>query len=430
MKTLLILRGIDTNSPSRKEWIKKEDIEKYVVSIDSIKKSCGALEETDKYGPRITRMDNREICYKFLEVVDNKMRKGCLVVIDAENLKNKDLKKIEAFADIYNYKIFQKVFPISHKDILEWKNRLTNPTNNYPYVPETQEEIQEKVLSYLSTFLNSPRSGYPEINEMKDLEEYFKKEEIEKRYKIIVPEDSEITHIGDIHGAYDLIKDIEITKPNQILIFHGDYIDRGNGSRKVLEKVLGLKRKFPDQVFLIEGNHEMHLRRYCGSLKYPKLAGEGFFKNLCNDFSNTTQWDFSMESADYMNRVLRDLNTYLQEYLIIRRGAQTFICTHGGLRNISQLWYYLVGNLTYGNRDMESYDKSFSQKVYKKNYKNIFSIHGHCKYPKYNTHKYPGVVNLDADEDYMVAIFRNNPGICDEKIDENIEIRKNENKKN
>jgi hypothetical protein len=30
----------------------------------------------------------------------------------------------------------------------------------------------------------------------------------------------------------------------------------------------------------------------------------------------------------------------------------------------------------------------------------------------------------------MVAIFRNNPGICDEKIDENIEIRKNENKKN
>ena len=87
MKTLLILRGIDTNSPSRKEWIKKEDIEKYVVSIDSIKKSCGALEETDKYGPRITRMDNREICYKFLEVVDNKMRKGCLVVIDAENLK-------------------------------------------------------------------------------------------------------------------------------------------------------------------------------------------------------------------------------------------------------------------------------------------------------------------------------------------------------
>ena len=46
------------------------------------------------------------------------------------------------------------------------------------------------------------------------------KEEDEKRYKIIVPEDSEITHIGDIHGAFDLIKDIEITKSNQILIFH------------------------------------------------------------------------------------------------------------------------------------------------------------------------------------------------------------------
>jgi predicted phosphodiesterase len=174
----------------------------------------------------------------------------------------------------------------------------------------------------------------------------------------------------------------------------------------------------------IEGNHELHLRRYCGLFKYPKLGEEGFFKNLCTDFSRTTQLEYEMETSEKMIEVLRDLNTYLQEYLIIKRGSQTYICTHGGLRNISQLWYYLVGNLTYGNRDIENYDKSFSSKVYKKNYKNIFSIHGHCKYPKYCIHKYPGVVNLDADTDNMVAIFRNLPEMNDEKIDENITIRR------
>ena len=147
MKTLLILRGIDTCSPTRKEWIEKQGIEKYVVSIDSVKKIYGAIEDTEKLGPRITRLDNREICYKFLEMVDNKMRKGCLVVVDAENLKNKDLKKLEAFADVYNYRIFQKVFPISHKDILEWKNRLSNPMNDYPYLPETSEELMDKIYS-------------------------------------------------------------------------------------------------------------------------------------------------------------------------------------------------------------------------------------------------------------------------------------------
>ena len=86
MKALLILRGIDTCSIERKNWIKEEKIEKYVVSIDSIKKMYGSLEDTDKYGPKITRLDNREICYKFLETIDNKMRKGCLVVVDAENI--------------------------------------------------------------------------------------------------------------------------------------------------------------------------------------------------------------------------------------------------------------------------------------------------------------------------------------------------------
>ena len=422
MKALLILRGIDTCSIERKNWIKEEKIEKYVVSIDSIKKMYGSLEDTDKYGPKITRLDNREICYKFLETIDNKMRKGCLVVVDAENLKNKDIKKLEAFADVYNYKIYQKVFPISHKDILEWKKRVSNPKEEYPYIPESSEELLEKVQTYFNTFMNSPRSPYPDIDKMEDLEKILKEEETSKEYRIRVPEDTEIVHIGDIHGAYDLIQDLEPGE-NRILVFHGDYIDRGTAPKKVLDRVLYLKRRYPNKVFLVEGNHEMHLRRFCGLHKYPKLASEGFFKNLCTDFSKTTQTEYD-PGTDNMIDVLRYLNMYLQEYLIIERGSQTFICTHGGLRNLSQLWFYLIGNLTYGNRDMENYDRSFSSKIYKKNYKNIFSIHGHCKYPKYMVHKYPGVVNLDADEDNMVAIFWNKPGITDDKIDENIEIRK------
>jgi predicted kinase/predicted phosphodiesterase len=422
MKALLILRGIDTCSIERKNWIKEEKIEKYVVSIDSIKKMYGSLEDTDKYGPKITRLDNREICYKFLETIDNKMRKGCLVVVDAENLKNKDIKKLEAFADVYNYKIYQKVFPINHKDILEWKKRVSNPKEEYPYIPETSEELLEKVHTYFNTFMNSPRSPYPDIDKMEDLEKILKEEETSKEYRISVPEDTEIVHIGDIHGAYDLIQDLEPGE-NRILVFHGDYIDRGTAPKKVLDRVLYLKRRYPNKVFLVEGNHEMHLRRFCGLHKYPKLASEGFFKNLCTDFSKTTQTEYD-PNTDNMIDVLRYLNMYLQEYLIIERGSQTFICTHGGLRNLSQLWFYLIGNLTYGNRDMENYDRSFSSKIYKKNYKNIFSIHGHCKYPKYTVHKYPGVVNLDADEDNMVVIFWNKPGITDDKIDENIEIRK------
>lgn len=422
MKTLLILRGLDTQSSTRKNWIKEEGIEKYVISIDSIKKMYGSIEDTEKYGPKITRMDSRDISYKFLETLDNKMRKGCLVIVDSENLKNKELKKLEAFADVYKYRIFQKVFPITHTDILEWRNRIVNIKTDYPFCPKSKEELLKDVEQYFNSFISGPIYNYPEINKMSDLDSFFEKEEITKNYTIEVNKNTEIVHVGDVHGAYDLIKDLE-PKENQVLVFHGDYIDRGTSPKKCLDRVFELKRKYPNKVFLIEGNHEMHLRRFCGLHKYPKLAEEGFFRNLCNDFSNTTMKDYST-TTDNLIRVLRDMNHYLQEYIIIKRGNQTFICTHGGLRNISQLWFYLVGNLTYGNRDMENYDRSFSNKIFKKRSKTVYSIHGHCKYSNYNNHMFPGVVNLDPDEDNMVVIFKNKPHIEDEKINENIEIRK------
>lgn len=71
--------------------------------------------------------------------------------------------------------------------------------------------------------------------------------------------------IGDIHGNADkldlLLARLAGLDPDSLLVFLGDYIDRGAQSRQVLDRLLKLRRRRPDTVFLM-GNHEAILLRY------------------------------------------------------------------------------------------------------------------------------------------------------------------------
>jgi len=75
--------------------------------------------------------------------------------------------------------------------------------------------------------------------------------------------------IGDIHGRYDLIKDLlrqvavdyagRANGRRPILIFCGDYVDRGPHSAKVLEALVWLRRRGEVDLHLLKGNHEQAL---------------------------------------------------------------------------------------------------------------------------------------------------------------------------
>ena len=82
---------------------------------------------------------------------------------------------------------------------------------------------------------------------------------------VVVPPEGEAIIVGDIHGDLESLKHIlkdsnfvEHAKAGEdiLLIFLGDYGDRGIYSPEVYYVVLKLKQMFPKRVVLMRGNHE------------------------------------------------------------------------------------------------------------------------------------------------------------------------------
>ena len=77
-----------------------------------------------------------------------------------------------------------------------------------------------------------------------------------------VPIGQRVYAIGDIHGRADMLDELLMQIKEDAgalhqaqLIFLGDYVDRGNDSRGVIDRLISLRNDYDDAVFL-KGNHE------------------------------------------------------------------------------------------------------------------------------------------------------------------------------
>jgi predicted phosphodiesterase len=66
--------------------------------------------------------------------------------------------------------------------------------------------------------------------------------------------------IGDTHGDFDATKKVIVKylQAENKVIFLGDYVDRGERSHENIDYLLSLKLIYPENLFLLMGNHEAH----------------------------------------------------------------------------------------------------------------------------------------------------------------------------
>ena len=132
--------------------------------------------------------------------------------------------------------------------------------------------------------------------------------------------------VGDIHGCYEklmaLMDKLDIDFDTDILVFLGDYIDRGPSSFEVVEYLVALKKLFPKTVFL-KGNHEEMLENYLSGIDKMTYLVNGGQQTLDSYLSRPRQPDdplIPQEHLDFFNSLLLYYET--ENYIFVHAGLK------------------------------------------------------------------------------------------------------------
>jgi serine/threonine protein phosphatase 1 len=163
--------------------------------------------------------------------------------------------------------------------------------------------------------------------------------------------------IGDIHGCLDMLKrlmDKIAWEPSKDrLIFLGDYIDRGENPKGVVDYILALRR-CSDQVECLMGNHETLFLNYLnGKDRELFLLNQGW-STLESYEADKSEEEESLVPSDHLV-FYQTLKSYIQleEYYVV----------HAGFRPGVEIKSQSLNDLTWIRDSFIYSDYNFGKKV-------------------------------------------------------------------
>lgn len=307
MRTLLLFRGAP--GVGKSTYIEKNGLKPYTLCADDIRLLCQSPVLSVNGNTEITMNNDRVVWKTLFTLLEVRMQRGEFTVIDATNSKTSEMKQYKKLCQEYRYRIF--LIDFSDVPIEECKRR----NNLRAVMKQVPEAVIDKMYSRFKT--QGIPSGITVI----------KPEELDKVFmkKVDLSEYKAIHHIGDCHGCntalQEYLNEIGGIKDDHFYIFAGDYIDRGIENAEVIQFLLSIKDK--PNVLLLEGNHEIHLRRYSEDKKSFSKEFELFTKP-------------ALDKAGFSKKDLRQLCRKFAQCAYYTYHGNTYLVTHGGLSTIPQ----------------------------------------------------------------------------------------------
>ena len=106
----------------------------------------------------------------------------------------------------------------------------------------------------------------------------------------IIKLDGDVIVVGDIHGSFhDLLRILKYVQENDNkVLFLGDYVDRGDFSLECITILFSFKVLYPNNFFLLRGNHE-----------FDTMCNQYGFKDEVLNYHNPKKVKESIHDNDY-----------------------------------------------------------------------------------------------------------------------------------
>lgn len=142
---------------------------------------------------------------------------------------------------------------------------------------------------------------------------------------------SRVLAIGDVHGMYEklikLMDKIRFNPDEDMLIFLGDYIDRGPDPGRCLQYIFALQQQYPDVVVCLMGNHEVMMSSYF-------MQKRGSYNNLIVDYAGSWLDNGGLETLKQLDEMDADTKEELLQWVMnlpVKYQYQDYFFCHAGV---------------------------------------------------------------------------------------------------
>ena len=430
MRRLYILMGVSGSGKSR--YIHDNHLERYTVSTDEIREmlSVGRTVGSthDCYNDPIAYANNKLVFKLFYEILEERMRRGETVYVEATHLSKGAFKEYNKLRQMYNYDV--RMIDFTAPQVRKLNYNKANVTHYFysqtqgrphEYMRFDYDVIKEQVNKYYVRYVGRQNNtiSYKYVPQWIKVFEYDANDEnkvhADEALKIQFSlKDYHTIHIiGDVHGDYENLQKIFANHTKGTgYIFVGDYLDRGNPEhlKDTLEFLTSLKG---NNIVFLRGNHE---QAWFDFVNYGKITRPSFQRTV----------DTLIKRGDYtkeeLQAKLREFNKRLLPYCTIETPYSDTVCqylihiSHAGLdnrvvrSNNTPTFEYLNEDVFVNGLAPDPYSYNVDREWNRNVDDQIINIHGHRNAFHEGIHPYSSSYNLTEDGEFRYVTLTKGSG--------------------